>query len=414
MDGVWDAEAGLSAEEVQRRFAWARRQGRPAWLWPDVPLESWRAALRSIQDVAAAILGNSATARLEGEAEPLGLAGYTSGMGPLLGLWIEQGRLRASVPIMAELARHLAHNRRRVARMQAASIDVVSRLAEHGIAVLVLKGAHTGAAYFPEPGARPASDIDLLVAPGDASRTEAVLTQCGFFPQKRSLWESSWCLPGADGPPRSLTFAHADDPWSVDLHSALKTTVGSGTALADFDLAAPMASKTRWKVDAQAGVLDQPLLLLHLAAHAGAGWQNLTLLRLVELVLVIRCDAAQGRLQWDKCLDMGKRIGALGYAYPALQLAEQLVPGTIPEEFLADCAAQAPRAVRHRLERLTPATVQRIDRNSVAEHFMWAKGWRGRARLLASDLLPAVRSWPDAWRIYEDRAWRLIRGTLSQ
>ena len=45
MDGASDAEVGLSAEEVRRRFTWARRQGRPAWLWPDVPIETWRAAL---------------------------------------------------------------------------------------------------------------------------------------------------------------------------------------------------------------------------------------------------------------------------------------------------------------------------------------------------------------------------------
>ena len=180
-----------------------------------------------------------------------------------------------------------------------------------------------------------------------------------------------------------------------------------------------MASKGSWPVDTRGGdaracVLDQPLLLLYLAAHAGAGWQNLTLLRLVELVLVIRRDVAQGRLQWDRFLDMGKRTGALGYAYPALHLAEQLVPKTVPENILADCAAQTPRAVRRRLERLTPTTAQRIERNSVAEHFMWAHGWQGRMRLLASDLLPAVRAWPDAWQIYEDRAWRLIRGTLSR
>ena len=123
---------------------------------------------------------------------------------------------------------------------------------------------------------------------------------------------------------------------------------------------------------------------------------------------------AQSRLDWDECLAMGKRTTALGYAYPALRLAEQLVPGTVPEKFLAECAVEAPRAVRRRLERMTPALAQRIERNSVAEHFMWAKGWQGRMRLLASDLLPAVRTWPDAWRIYEDRAWRLIRGTLSQ
>jgi hypothetical protein len=161
-------------------------------------------------------------------------------------------------------------------------------------------------------------------------------------------------------------------------------------------------------------VLDQPLLLLHLAAHAGAGWQNLTLLRQVELVLVIRQDLAAGRLSWDAFADLGARTGASSYAYPALALAEKLAPGTIPGAVLDRCAAPAPQAVRRAVERLTPATAQRIDRNSVGEHFMWAEGWRARLRLLASDILPDVGSWPEFRRIYEERAWRLIRGRVSQ
>jgi hypothetical protein len=50
----------------------------------------------------------------------------------------------------------------------------------------------------------------------------------------------------------------------------------------------------------------------------------------------------------------------------------------------------------------------------VGEHFMWAEGWRARLRLLASDILPDVGSWPEFRRIYEERAWRLIRGRVSQ
>jgi hypothetical protein len=334
-------------------------------------------------------------------------------MGPLLGLWREQGRLRTSEAVAAVLARHLAHNRLRAARMEAEAVDIVGRLTDRGIKTLILKGAHTGPAYFPEPGARPASDIDLLVVAGDASAAEAVMQGRGLALKGRTPWESSWARPSARSEPRSLTYVHAEDPWSVDLHKALTISVGRGTPVADLDRASPMASSGRWPVDPRAGVLDQPLLLLHLAAHAGAGWQNLTLLRQVELVLVIRRDLQAGRLSWDAFLAVGGRTGALGYAYPALRLADKLAPGLVPREILDGCAAQAPKAVRRALERLTPATAQRIERNSVGEHFMWAETWRGRLRLLASDILPAVR-WPEFRRIYEERAWRLIRGRVSQ
>jgi len=405
---------GLSAEDVGRRFLWARRQGRPAWLWPDVPIEAWRSALTDIERAIGAVLAGARGVDLDGEPHSIGLAGYTSGTGPLLGLWLEAGWLRAREPIATALAHHLAHNRNRTKRMAAAAARIVGRLEDEGIRTLVFKGAHTGEAYFPEAGARPASDIDLLVAGSDASRAEAALMRFGLVCNSRGQWESSWFESGARREPRSLTHVHAEDPWSIDLHRSLNISIGKGTPLAALDLARPMASGARWRTDGRAGVLDQPLLLLHLATHAGAGWQNLTLLRQVELVLVIRQDLAAGRLCWDAFLDLAARTGAAGYSYPALCVADKLAPGVVPKEVLGACAAQTPPPVRLALQRLTPATAQRIDRNSVGEHFMWALGWRGRLRQLATDIFPAGRSWREFQRIYEARAWSLIRGTINQ
>jgi hypothetical protein len=362
----------------------------------------------------AAILAGEPAARLDGDAQAIGLAGYTSGVGPLAGLWLEQGRLQADEAVAAVLERHLAHNRIRAGRLSKTAAEIVGRLAEQDIPVLLLKGAHTGAVYFPEPGVRPASDIDLLVAASDAAAAESALERHGLAFKGRNRWESSWVAPSAPTEPRSLTYVHADDPWSIDLHNSLNISVGRGTPLADLDRVHPMASSARWPVDPRGAVLDQPLLLLHVAAHAGAGWQNLTLLRQVELVLIIRQDLAAGRLSWDAFLDAGERTGALAYAYPALRLAEKLSPGLVPKVVLDHCAAHVPAAVRRAVERLTPATAQRIDRNSVGEHFMWGLGWRGRLGLLASDMVLAGRSWSEFRRIYEERAWRLIRGRVSQ
>ena len=409
-----DADPEIPAEEVRRRFAWARRQGRPAWLWPDVRMDAWRAAQQGIGAVAAVMLAGAPRADLDGEAEAIGLAGYTSGMGPLLGLWLEQGRLRVDEPTARVLARHLAHSRRRAVRLQAAAIDVVGRLADRGIAVVVLKGSHTGPAYFPEPGARPASDIDLLVNGRDGPAAEAVMPSCGLSLKGRSPWESCWEPPAARREPRSLTYVHAEDPWSIDLHDGLNISVGRGTPVAAFGPGRPMAGAVRWGPDPRAGVLDQPLLLLHVAAHAGGGWQNLTLLRQVELVLMIRQDLEAGRLSWPAFLETGDLTGALGYAYPALALAEKLAPGLVPDEVLGHCAARAPAAVRRALARQTPWSAQRIERASVGEHFMWAEGWQGRLRRLAADLLPDDARWPEVRRLYEERAWRLIRGRVSQ
>jgi len=409
-----DADPEISPEEMRRRVLWARRQGRPTWLWPDVSIEAWRSALTGIQRVIRILLADAPRVRLEGDPQAIGLAAYTSGVGPLLGLWLEQGRLQTSPAIAVTLARHLAHNRLRASSMTQTAVEIVGRLSDQGVQALVLKGAHTGWSYFPEPGARPASDIDLLVAAEDVSKAEAAMEGYGLSFMGRSQWESCWSPSASEQTPRSLTYVHAEDPWSIDLHSSLNISAGWGTPLAGLDLIHPMASGGRWLADPRASVLDQPLLLLHLATHAGAGWQNLTLLRQVELVLVIRQDLAAGKLSWDAFVDIGAKTGAIGYAYPALRVAESLAPATVPKEILELCAARAPWAVRSALKQLTPATAQRIDRNSMAEHFMWAVGWRGRLRLLARDLFPADRSWPEFRRIYEERAWRLIRGRVSQ
>ena len=161
-------------------------------------------------------------------------------------------------------------------------------------------------------------------------------------------------------------------------------------------------------------MLDQPLLLLHLAVHASSGFQNLTLLRLVEIALVIDQDTASGLLTWDGFLAMGERTRSLGFAYPALRLCEMLTPERMPPHVLERCRREAPAGVMRIVDRLTPASAQRIDRTSVTEHFMWARGWTDVMRQIALDLAPAAGSWSKTWSIYETRAWRVLRGSFSR
>jgi len=405
----------LSSTEVVERFRWARRRGAPAWLWPEVSPRAWREALLQIEFCVRVVLANddAIIPLLDGDPQAIGLAGYTSGVGPLLGLWIETGRLTASPAAASILALHLSHCRQRAERMQVAGERLIRALATAGVDTVVLKGAHTGPAYFPEHGVRPASDIDLLVNRADLGRAEAVLAAEGYELASRAQRESSWRIVGAAQHPRSLTHVHADEAWTVDLHESLDLFVSAGAPLAELDRLQPMAGRTPWALGPGAFALDQPLLLLHLAVHAGAGLQNLTLLRLVELVLVIRQDEARGVLSWQAFADAGRRASSLGYAYPALCLAGTLAPGLVPQEVLDACAGAAPAGVRRVVASLTPGTAQRIDRTSVAEHFMWTSGLYARARQILADLAPAAGSWAGVWSIYEKRAWRLLRGRIS-
>src|SRR5438552_1449806 len=81
--------------------------------------------------------------------------------------WGGGGKPGASKPFADVLATHLDHGRRRATRMRHELDRLLVALADRAIEVLVLKGTHTGQRYFPEPGTRPTTDIDLLIEPHD-------------------------------------------------------------------------------------------------------------------------------------------------------------------------------------------------------------------------------------------------------
>src|ERR1041385_5817230 len=139
-------------------------------LWPEVSASAFRAAQREIARVSAAVLaGAPSPVRLElprdGDTRALGVAASAAGMGPLLGVWCEIGRVDAQQSVFDLLARHLEHGRRRAARLRLELERILVPFAERGIDVVVLKGTDTAYRYFPEPGTRPSQDLDLLVAP---------------------------------------------------------------------------------------------------------------------------------------------------------------------------------------------------------------------------------------------------------
>jgi hypothetical protein len=403
---TWQPPRDLSAAEVHARFRRARRQGNPAWLWPEISVEDWRAASALIALIARdALVERVSLVVAEGDPDAFGLACYTSGMGPLLGWWQKRGLVRATPEIGRVLDLHLHHNIARNRWLAAITVDVTDRLRAAGVAVAVLKGMAT-AAYFPTPGARPMADIDLLVAEPDLTMAETVLAGDGFTADRRGRRETAWRRPDTSAFPRTLVFLHRDDPWSIDLHHSLDLPVAAGVPPIAFDAAEPLSALPE-------GKLAQPLLLLHLAAHAASGLHNLTLLRLAELHLIIRREGAAGRLSWSAFIELGASIDALGFAYPALRLCEELVPGTIPAAVVECCAAAASARVVRVVDRLTPSTAQRVDRSSIAEHYMWSSDWTGVCRQLAADFLPAAPTLRGLWTIHERRVWQVLRRRLS-
>jgi hypothetical protein len=400
------ASTQLAPGEFARRRNEARRRGSPAWLWPEVPVERWTRAMRHISKAAADIFAGRPARLPGGDLMALSLAGYTSGVGPLLGWWFENGLLTAPAESGQLLQLHLKHARERATYTDAQSGRIVACLSDGGASPIVLKGGYTAHRYFPEPATRPASDLDLLVRPDRQKEAEAALAQAGLECVSRGRRESTWTPAGSAREPRSLWLVRADDPWSVDLHHSLDLSAGPGAPALRLDAAEPF--------DEGAGALRRPLLLLHLAVHASGGLHSLTLLRMIEIILVVRRDFGDDPAAWEEFTATAIRANGFGISFPALLMCERLAPGTIPRPVLGASAKLAPRRAKAIVEDLHPATAQRVDRDSVAEHFMWVSGLRALLRQLRSDIAPHRGSAQSIWSIYEARVNRLLHGRVTR
>lgn len=409
----------LSPAEFEARLRWARVRGHPLYLWPDVQPEEWRAALRELERAVRSVLLGESPVRLAGHDDAflraLGVAAFTSGLGPLLGWWIEHDMLEAGQRERTLLVLHLVHGRQRAERMQRALREAASTLAAADVHVTVLKGAHTAHDIFPEPGVRPMADLDLLVAQRDIPRAEKALAAAGYTaaPGSKLKWpyRSDWQPPGAPTAVRSLALQHRDNPYTVDLHAALDInffgvrTIRFGTPAAAQRVAAPWAG-------AQASVLAQPLLIAHLAAHASQGLYNLTLIRLVELALLLRRDAGSA-FSWNELTELLQRVRAERFVYPAFELVEQLAPGTVDPAFRERLVRAATPALRTVVNGLSPATAQRLERIALNEQFMWAASPVEHARRAVHMIVPGGGSFRRLGRIYFERVFRLLRGRVA-
>jgi len=405
----------LAPETVRARFVWAERQGVPRWLWPEVQPGDWIATLTRIEAILRAVLtGEEAPPELDCDPATLEVAAYTSGTGPLLGSWLEQGRIAAGscAPL---LAFHLRHNRLRMQRLTAHAASLSRAFGVAGTAPVIVKGMHTAHAYFPEPGTRPVSDIDMVITADRLPEAERVLQDQGYAPGEIVLGpprQQEWRAAAPPQLPRTLRFVHHDDPWAIDVQSSFDRRFASGGATVRMGGA---AGEAPWPVDGSARVLGQPWLLLYLAVHASNGFETLNLLRLTEMALVARTDSAAGRLDWDAFMAAAQGSDALALIYPSLFLCEALAPGTIPGEVRQASRRGVSPSARRFVEGLSPATAHRLLRPSRAEKFLWSPSPAARRAQILRELLPReARSLGDLARIYHRRAWGLARGTLPR
>lgn len=412
----YPAVEGLLAEEVLACKAWAVRRGLPQWLWPDIEIEDWQHALHAIERVTSRILLNGcASDTLDGKLNAIGLAAYTSGLGPLLGYWCLRDQLAAPAAVVATLRHHFEQNTLRMRRLQEHARGVVEQLTGSGIAVTVIKGLHTAFECFPEPGTRPATDIDLFVAPGDKACAGRLLRKLGYAPEHESRTpdEQFWRHRSSMLAPQSLTFVHADDPWGIDLHTSANRRYAQASPIIPFDVLVGRKAKNGWCLHPRAHVMNDYANILFIACHAGCGLANLRMLRLVELVLLIECAQKSATFSWEAFAELGEQTGTLKHAFAALHLTSMLVPSSIPEDILRRTRADVPTAARRLIERLKPATAHTITRCSIEERYMWSDTSLRKVRQAIHDLVPFEMTPAEAVATIARRMRRVIRGTLT-
>jgi hypothetical protein len=385
----------LTAEDFRRRHAWASRRGLRWWLWPDVEPAAWSAALSQICAIVRDVMSEGASSRkLEGDAAPFSVAAYTSGMGPLLGFWLQNGRISAEPDIAAMLGAHLSHNRLRMEMLLRETLGAVERLAAARIGSVIIKGMHTAFDYFPAPETRPVTDVDIVVQPQDISAAEAVLQAAGYVarPRLRVPYQCDWTRPDVPEHPLTLTNVHCGDPWAFDLQTTFNRHL-TGAGVVDIDRLIDERALRPWTPSSCARVLQTPELVVHLAAHASQNIINLNLLRLTEIALVAKKDGARC---WEKAPALLERIGPR-HVYPALSLCERLLPGTVPADILMLCEQDAPARLCRLITRLDLSALQMLDRHSLGARYMWSSGALDYLRQVLSEFVPYRTMRPYQW-----------------
>ena len=347
-------------------------------LWPDVNEGLRHAAHRQIFAVTRCVLNDTAEDRHlpagdEGEIRALGIAGYASGMGPLLGYWIETGAITADPPVAALLGEHLAHGRSRADEIFRHCIRLFGALGEREVVPTLMKGVYTSRRFFPEPGVRPMADLDLLIRPSERSAAEEALESLGFLETATSRGQASWSPPGGSNTVQSLELDHRSNPWSVDLHTSIDRSLTGGFWARMGQV--PFEALCPWDIDGHTvRVFAQPLLLVHLAVHAATNIHELQLVGLVEMALVIREGVKSGDLQWDSALDLINELGVARFAHPTLELTERLVPGILDPSFRAQGLSMTAGRVGRVIDQRISSGLSMGGRRSADEIIVWARG----------------------------------------
>ncbi len=389
-------------------------------LWPGLRPAALAAAQVEIEGVVRAVLAGDKprplAADTEAAAYALKIACFTTGTGALLGYWTANAIVETSPRVGALLAHELEQGRKRAARIEREVGPAFDALIARDITPVVLKGFHAARTCYSEPGVRPVADVDVLVPPERVRDAETALRDAGFIPttpphvDPRRHYKRHWRAAHVDPRHFSVEGIDARSPWELDLHVSFDRAFPGG--IARLDRLAGHCDE--WVVAGRRLMVPvHPLLLLVLACHTSDGLKSIRLMRLIDIVQVIRLDSIAAALDWDAVLRAFHDSRTARFTYPALALAEDLAPGTVDARVLAAARSASSPMARRVVSRLRPGGMS-AGRTSFAMALMWARGPVAMLHVLvlhaAREIALGPRSLGTTLRMI---AHRMLTGALS-
>jgi Uncharacterised nucleotidyltransferase len=257
-------------------------------------------------------------------------------------------------------------------RLEARLIEVAEALGRADVDVTVLKGPAVAHGYYPDPGWRPFSDLDLLVGADHWATTAETLARLGFereLPEPRAGFDVSF------GKAVTWKSGHV----GIDLHRTL--------AAGPFGLWMRPGVLCEWREEFTLGAerfrrFDATGLLLHACVHASLGWRPPLLLPLRDVVQI----ASTTSIDWDRLRQWSERWRLNAVLQHAFKTASRSLNTPLPAQ--AQSLLDVPVGARE-LKALEAYTTNRRRRGGTALATIQAiPGLRMRARYARSLVLP--------------------------
>lgn len=191
--------------------------------------------------------------------------------------------------------------------VQRDALNQVDRLFEaRAIDYAIMKGVHVRECVYPEPALRPASDIDILVAPDDRQRAARVLLDAGYaaHPDPTNISHEATFVRGAV---------------AIDLHWHMLRPGRTRVELTADLLAGRQRTNQLW------GLSDDDTLFMMLTHPAFAKYvcsPNMGLARVADFLLWIH----KRPVDWPATLQLLERAGLMTAAWTMLTWFRMLAP----------------------------------------------------------------------------------------